>query len=146
MGSDDDDRGRRRKRGQRTVVHGEAAEEGENIGNGVLRRDAVEILGQGMGDEDAVVGRLAAGVEVDLFEGGEVVVVKGQIDGVVDVCGEGVVCGGRLCGRMGVWREDRVRGMGDDGGLGRGVEDDGGGRLWGRVEGSKGRVSVLLSN
>lgn len=100
---------RKRKKG-RTVIHGEATEEGEDILDGLLGGDTLEVGGKSVGDEDAVESGFAAGVEIYLLEGAEAVVVDGEVDGDVGwgreaiVGGEGV--GGRDMG-WGVHRSDQ---------------------------------------
>ena len=72
------------------MIHGEAAEEGKDVLNCILRSDEVEEGGKGMSDEHPVRGGLAGGKEVDFVEGSKRVVVKGDIDGDVD-CRKGIV-------------------------------------------------------
>jgi len=85
------ERKKRQEKEGRTVIHCEATEEGEDILDGLLRGDIVEVSGKSVGDEDAVESGLAAGVEIDLLEGGEAVVVDGEVDGKVGWRGEGIV-------------------------------------------------------
>jgi len=61
----------------------------------------VEVSGKSVGDEDAVESGLAAGVEINLLEGGEAVVVDGEVDGKVGWRREGIVSVGH-CMQPGV--------------------------------------------
>jgi len=97
----------KRKEG-RTVIHGEATEEGEDILDGLLGGNVLEVGRKSVGDEDAVERSLAAGIKIYLLEGAEAVVVDGEVDGEVGWGREGIVSGlgGREM-RWGIHRSDQ---------------------------------------
>jgi hypothetical protein len=96
-----------KRKEKRTVIHGEATEEGKDILDGLLWSDILEVGGKSVGDEDAVEGGFAAGVEIYLLEGAEAVVVDGEVDGDVGWGREAIVgVGGRDMG-WGVHRSNQ---------------------------------------
>jgi hypothetical protein len=100
----------KQKKEGRTVIHGEATEEGKDILDGLLGGDILEVGGKSVCDEDAVESGLATGVEIYLLEGAEAVVVDGEVDGNVGWRGEAIV-GEVVVGSGKVHRSDQVRQM-----------------------------------